>query len=87
MVLVNTNLAAVRCGLGGNDEGLKIGVIDSGAKASQNDTWTVINAESIIRADITVDATGVAEPHTILGNVIKLTSATATACSGTIYYK
>jgi hypothetical protein len=85
--MTNVNVTPVRVGLGGNDEGLKCGVIDSAAKAAEDDTWTVIGASSIIRADITVDATGAAEPHTISGNEITLTSATTGACSGTIYYK
>jgi|GEM_PF-2758757 len=85
----NTNIAAVPLyPVGGTtNEGYKIAVIDSGAKAAQNDTWTITNASSIVWAGITLDATGAAEAHTISSNVITLTGATGTACSGIIVYR
>jgi hypothetical protein len=87
MGAANTNVTPIRIGLGGNTIGLKMGVILTGAKAAQNDTWTVIGATKVERADITVIATGASETYTIADNVITLTSATTGACSATIYYK
>jgi len=87
--MTTTSYAISRlCPIGGvNSAGKKIGYIEAGAKAAQNDTWTCTNAKTISTATkITVDATGAAEPYTISGNVITLTSATATACSGLIVY-
>jgi hypothetical protein len=73
--------------LGGiTNSGAKLGFVTSGAKAAQNDLWKITNAKTVLQAWITVDATGVAEAHTISGNDITLTSATATACSGLILY-
>ena len=86
-MVTNTDVTVSRIGLGGNDEGIMSGVIDSGAKAAQNDTWTVTGVSSIIRVDATVDATGVSEPVTLSTNVMTLTSATTGACSAIIYYK
>jgi len=67
--------------------GLKLGFIDSGAKAAQNDTWTVKNVKAVIWASLTIDASGAAEPYTISGATITLTSATATPASGFILYR
>ena len=85
----NTNLAIVELyPLGGaTNKGLKLGYIDSGAKAAQNDTWTIINAKEVVLAWPTLDATGVAEAHTIATNVITLTGATGTACSALVLYR
>lgn len=85
----NTNVTAGRLAeLGGaSNSGLKIGFIDSGAKAAQNDTWTVKNAKTVLFALCSVDASGVSEPNTISGNVITLTSVTASACSGFVIFK
>lgn len=89
MAAVTTKLAAVEIYPNGGitNAGYKLGYIDSGAKASQNDLWQITNASSIIMASITLDATGVAEAHTISGNSITLAGATGTACSGIILYK
>ena len=85
----NTNLAVTELSpLGGiTNSGLKLGIIDSGAKAAQNDTWTITNASVVVLAWPTLDATGAAENHTIATNIITLTGATGTACSGLILYK
>lgn len=85
----NTNVTAGRLAeLGGaSNSGLKIGFIDSGAKAAQNDTWTVKNAKEVIWCSLSIDATGVSEPWTSSTNVITLTSATATAASGFVIFK
>jgi len=87
--MANVNVTAGRLAeLGGaTNSGLKIGFVDSGAYATQNDTWTVKNAKEVIFAVCTTDADGVANPVTISSNVITLTSATATAASGFIIFK
>lgn len=87
--MTNVNAAVVEVkplGGAGND-GLKLGWLDSVAKAAQNDTVTVTNADSVEWADLTTDADGVADPVTISGNVMTLTSATASAASGLVLYK
>ena len=87
--MTNTNLVAVEVApLGGaTNSGYKLGYIDSGAKAAQNDTWTVTNASVVLLAWPTLDATGASEAHTISNNVITLTGATGTACSALVLYK
>lgn len=87
--MTNVNVAAERLlELGGaSNSGIKLGFIDSGAKAAQNDTWTVTNASEVLFASVKTDADGVADPVTISANVLTLTSATATAASGFIIYK
>ncbi|NCC99956.1 MAG: hypothetical protein EOL95_09705 [Bacteroidia bacterium] len=62
-------------------------MIDSKAKAAQNDTWTVKNITQLIDIiNIKVDATGASETHTFSGKVITLTSATTGACTGYVVY-
>lgn len=87
--MTNVNVTAGRLAeLGGaTNSGIKIGFVDSGAKAAQNDTWTVKNATEVLFASVTTDADGVADPVTISGNVLTLTSATATAGSGIIIFR
>ena len=87
--MANVNVTAGRIAeLGGaSNSGIKIGFINSGAYATQNDTWTVKNAKEVVWAVCTTDADGVANPCTISGNVITLTSATATAASGFVIFK
>ena len=72
---------------GSNLKGWSIGRVDSGAKAAQNDTWTVKNAKEVLQAFVQIDATGAAEGNTISGNVITLTSATTGASSGLIIFR
>jgi len=87
--MTNVNVTAGRLAeLGGaSNAGLKIGFVDSGGYAAQNDTWTVMNAKEVLFALVTTDANGVANPVTIAANVITLTSATATAASGFIIFR
>jgi hypothetical protein len=85
----NTDVAATQLAVlgGATNAGLKIGLIDSVAKAAQNDTFTVSNATTIIFCIATTDADGVADPCTISGNVVTMTSATATPPSAVIIYQ
>ena len=87
--MTNVNVSATELNpVGGTtNDGWRKGFINSGAKAAQNDTWTVTNAKEVVWAVITTDADGVADPVTISGNVITLTSATASAGSGEILYR
>ena len=87
--MANVNVTAGRIAeLGGaSNSGIKIGFINSGAYATQNDTWTVKNAKEVVWAVCTTDADGVANPCTISTNVITLTSATATDASGFVIFK
>ena len=52
--MTNENVTAGRLAeLGGaTNSGLKIGFVDSGAKAAQNDTWTVKNAKEVLYAAV-----------------------------------
>lgn len=88
-MVTNTNLVAVELAplAGATLEGLKIGWINSGAKAAQNDTWTITNAKEVLFFAGSLDATGAAESWTVSTNVIVLTGATGTACSGLVLYR
>ena len=89
MGATNTNVTATEVSpqAGSNLSGWKLGWVNSGAKAAQNDTWTITNAKEVIWAEITTDADGVADPVTIATNVITLTGATATAGSGLVLFR
>jgi len=74
--------------LGGNtNAGWKIGFVDSGAKAAQNDTWTVTNASEIAQAWVADDSAGTLDACTISSNVITLTGAATGATTGLLVYK
>lgn len=72
---------------GASNAGQKLGFIDSGTKAAQNDTLTVTNAKEIYMALALTDADGVADACTISSNTITLTGATASAPSLLIVYR
>lgn len=72
---------------GATNSGLKIGFLDSAAKAAQNDTVTVTNATTVEWAGLTIDADGTEEAVTLSTNVITLTDATTGAVSGLVIYK
>jgi len=67
--------------------GYKLGWFSTVAKAAQNDTATITNATLVDTALLQIIASGAAEPNTISGNVITMTSATATAVKGLVIYK
>lgn len=89
MAATNTNVVAVEVAplAGATNSGYKVGFIDSAAKAAQNDTLTVTNADAIAWAGISNDGAGTFDAVTIATNVITLTGATTGACSGLIFYK
>ena len=85
----NTTLTATEVAPNGgaSNGGFKLGVIDSGAKAAQNDTWTVSNASEIKLAHVSDDSAGTMDACTISTNVITLTGAATGAASGLILYR
>jgi len=87
--MTNVSLTATEVAplAGATNSGWKVGFIDSGAKAAQNDTWTVTNASTVIWGAFSIDSTGASETFTLSSNVITLTSATTGATSGLILYK
>lgn len=72
---------------GADSNGYRIGFIDSGTKAAQNDVLVVTNASAVIFAGLSIDATGASETNTLSTNEITLTSATTGAVSGIIVYR
>jgi len=72
---------------GASSEGDKLGSLRSTTKAAQNDTITITDAVEVLDADLRIAATGVAEPYTISGKEITLTSATTGSVRGKITYR
>ena len=89
MGATNVNVVAERIAeLGAaSNKGWKVGIIDSAAKAAQNDTWTVTNASEIIMVVVTDDSAGTLDACTISSNVITLTGAATGAATGLIIYR
>lgn len=87
--MTNVNVTAGRLAeLGGaTNSGLKIGFVDSAAKAAQNDTWTVKNAKEVVYASINDDSDGTDALPTISTNVITLSSTATGAASGLIIFR
>ena len=90
--MTNVNVTAGRIAeLGGaSNSGIKIGFINSAAKAAQNDTWTVTNASEVLWCCATVDANGIVDAttsNTLATNVITLTGASTGAHSGFVIFK
>lgn len=87
--MTNVNAAALELVPNGgtSNVGWKIALVDSAAKAAQNDTVTVTNANNVQVVSAIDDTTGAFESHTVSGNVITLTSATAGAKTLTVLIK
>jgi hypothetical protein len=85
----NTNVTAGRLAeLGGaTNSGVKIGFVDSGAKAAADDTWTVKNAKLVLAAFVADDSAGTMDACTISTNVITLTGDATGAASGIIIFQ
>ena len=79
MTNVNASATEVVPQAGSDSTGNKIGLVDSAAKAAQNDTVTITNATNIQVLSCIDDTTGAFEAHTVSGNVITLTSVTTGA--------
>jgi len=90
MGATNTNVAAVAVvPIGGSSSsGAKLGLIDSVAKAAQNDTFTVTNGTTYFQVlSIIDDTTGAFETHTVSSNVVTMTSATTGAKTALVLFK
>jgi len=87
--MTNVNVAAVEVipQAGSNASGQKIGLVDSVAKAVQNDTVTITNASGVQVLSIIDDTTGAFETHTVSGNVVTMTSATTGAKTLMVLYR
>lgn len=87
--MANTNIVVQEIApLGGaTNAGVRLGWFSTVAKAAQNDTFTVTNAKAVNIAFLQIIATGAAEPYTVSGNVVTMTSATATAVEGLVVFQ
>jgi len=73
---------------GVNKKGWKIGRIDSGAMAAQNDLWDVGNIKELIDIiSMRDDTTGAFTTATFSGNTITHTTATTGAKTAFVLYK
>jgi len=86
MTNVNVSAEEILPQAGADLKGRKLGLIDSVAKAAQNDTVTVLGAKSVQVLSIIDDTTGAFETHTVSGNVVTMTSATTGAKTLQILY-
>jgi hypothetical protein len=86
--MTNVNVVAVEVvPLGGSmNDGKRLGFIDSAAKAAEDDTWTVTNANTVHLCIPIDDSDGLLGIPTISANVITLTSASTGAASALIIY-
>lgn len=87
--MTNVNLAVTQIAtLGGaTSAGWKIGVINSAAKAAQNDTWTLTNVDEVVVILANLDSTGVIDACTISANVVTLTINQTGATSAFLVYR
>ena len=90
--MTNVNIALIELapmgGIGGSS--WKLGFVDSAAKAAQNDTLTITNADSIDGVGAVLlhdDTTGVIDAGTVSRNVVTLTTVATGNVSGVIVYK
>jgi len=79
MTNVNVTAEDIVPQAGADLKGRKLKIIDSAAKAAQNDTVTVLGATLVQVLSCIDDTTGAHEAHTVSGNVITLTSVTTGA--------
>jgi hypothetical protein len=87
MTNVNTEITRIYQATATDGAGTKIGYIKAVAKAAQNDTITITNANSVVAViGLSTDAAGAAETRTFATNVITCTSATTGTISGLIIY-
>lgn len=87
--MTNVNAAAEQIlpQAGADTQGRKLGLVDSVAKAAQNDTVTITNASSVQVLSIIDDTTGAFEAHTVSGNVVTMTSVTTGAKTLQVLYR
>lgn len=86
--MTNVNAQAIQMipGSPADSKGRRLGIIDSVAKAAQNDTVTITNASSVQVVSAIDDTTGAFETHTVSGAVITMTSATTGAKTLIVWY-
>jgi len=87
--MTNVSKAAVEVQpqAGADSQGRKLGLIDSVAKAAQNDTVTITNASVVQVLSCIDDTTGAFEAHTVSGNVVTMTSVTTGAKTLLVLYR
>lgn len=87
--MTNVNIAVTELSPNGGatNAGLKIGYLDSAAKAAVGDTVTITNAKAVQQAILQIDADGAPEVVTLSTNVITLNNATIGAVSGLVVYR
>jgi hypothetical protein len=86
MTNVNASIQQILPAAGAGNDGLRMGLLVSTAKAAQNDTITIKGIKGIKDADLRIVATGATETYTISGTEITCTSATTGNVRGIIYY-
>jgi len=86
MANINTAAERVLPQAGADNEGRKIGFLDSVTKVTASDTITVTNATTVHWVNITDDTAGDTDPATLATNVITLTGSATGTVSGIIYY-
>jgi hypothetical protein len=72
---------------GASTGGLKLGFINSAAKAAQNDTWTLGQATTIEYIHAMLDSTNVVDVTTTSTNVATLTGAGTGATSAIVVFR
>lgn len=87
MANVNTDTDRLLPQAGSDSSGRKFAFLNGVTKAAQNDTVTLVSANSVEYAFVTNDSDGAFDPVTISGNVITLTSADTGTVSGVVVYK
>lgn len=90
MGAVNTNTTLIKLTqIGTNKFGDKFGYFTGVAKATQNDTITIVGIKQLIKVlSLKLDATGAFETHTVSGSIITCTSATGSATvTGFVIYR
>jgi len=90
MGAVNTNTPVIKLTtIGSNKNGDKLGYFTGVAKATQNDTITIVGVNQLVKVlSLKLDATGAFETHTVSGKIITCTSATGSATvTGFVIYR
>jgi len=87
--MTDTNLVATQLApIGGaTNSGIKIGIVESGAKAAQNDTWIITNASEVLHAEVRNDSSGTVDSVTTSTNIVTLAGTVTGAATGTIYFR
>lgn len=89
MVVTTTKYQAleIKANAGTNQNGYKLGFVDSGLKPLQNDKWTLTNASAIAWGMVVDDSAGTVDAITISTNTATMTGAATLATSGLFIMK